>query len=49
MNLFRLLADAYLLINKYQCAEAQDKLNKLTNKQKETGWVKQQMARCLFE
>ena len=49
MNLMRLLGDAYLLMSKYQCSEAEQKLRKLTNKQKETGWVQALIARCLFE
>lgn len=39
MNLLRLLGDAFLLMQKYQCAEAEEKLLKLTSKQRETGWV----------
>ena len=49
MNLLRVLADSYLLMQKYQCAEAQEKLQKLTTKQLETGWVQSLIARCLFE
>lgn len=39
MNLFRLLGEAFLLMQKYQCSEAEQKFRKLTSKQKETGWV----------
>lgn len=39
MNLLRLLGEAYLLLQKYLCAEAEEKLQKLTSKQRETGWV----------
>lgn len=49
MNLMRLLGEAYLLMQMYKCAEAEEKLQKLTSKQRETGWVQCLIARCLFE
>lgn len=49
MNLLRLLGDAFLLAQRYQCSEAETKLRKLPSKQKETGWVQGLIARCLFE
>jgi hypothetical protein len=50
INLFNILGKAYLLQCKYHCkeAEAQYKTH-LTAKQRETGWVQAQIARCLFE
>ena len=33
----------------YHCKEAEDQYEKLTRKQKETGWVQGMIARCLFE
>ena len=45
----RLFSEAYRHQCLYQCAEAEAKYKKLTNKQKETGWVQGQIARCLFE
>lgn len=32
MNLLRILGEAYLLMQKYNCAEAEDKISKLTSK-----------------
>lgn len=48
-NLLRLVGEAYKLQSIYQCAEAEQQYKRLTNKQKETGWVQGQIARCLFE
>ena len=49
MNLMRLIGDAHLSMQKYSCSEAEEKFQKLTTKQKETGWVQAMIARCLFE
>lgn len=48
-NLLKLIGEAYKLQSVYQCAEAEQQYKRLTNKQKETGWVQGQIARCLFE
>ena len=50
MNLLNILGKAYQLQCKYHCKEAEAQYkNNLTSKQRETGWVQCQIARCLFE
>ena len=49
MNLLRMIGDAYKLQSMYHCKEAEQQYEKLTRKQKETGWVQGMIARCLFE
>ena len=50
MNLFNILGKAYLLQSRYHCKEAEAIYKgNLTSKQRETGWVMAQIARCLFE
>jgi hypothetical protein len=39
MNLLRIIGEACLLMQKYNCVEAEEKVQKLTSKQRETGWV----------
>lgn len=48
-NLMRLVGEAFRLQSIFQCAEAEAHYKKLTTKQRETGWVQGQIAKCLFE
>ena len=50
MNLLGIMGRAYQLQSKFHCKEAEQIYkNELTNKQKETGWVQCQLAKCLYE
>mgnify|MGYP007004898462 FL=1 len=50
MNLFGILARAYQLQCKFHCKEAEALYkSELTTKQRETGWVLGQLAKCVFE
>jgi len=39
MNLLRIIGEAYTFMQKYNCVEAEEKVQKLTSKQRETGWI----------
>lgn len=50
MNLLEILGRAYQLQCKFHCKEAEALYKtELTNKQRETGWVQGQLAKCVYE
>jgi len=50
MNLLAILGKAYSQQSRYHCKEAEQIYRtELTNKQKETGWVQGQLAKCVYE